>query len=216
MASRSSPGLTSYLIDYLLPQTCYGCGQEGQWLCARCRDRLVFRRHCPLALDGIERVIAPFDYHDATVKELIHDFKYEGIFGALDALLQEWFKAFPQPPEQNGVIVPIPMHWRRKLARGYNQTEIIARRIGRAWHLAVASDLLGRTRYTRPQVKTFSRDERDQNLSGSFRTSTGSLKGRTVYLVDDVITTGATVRAASAALRPLRPSSIYVLALARD
>jgi len=216
MASSSSPGLTSYLIDYFLPRTCYGCGKEGQWLCPACKKGLIVRRYCPLKLEGITRVIVPFDYHNTLVKDLIHDFKYEGIFGALESLLEIWLDNFFHSPVDNGLIVPVPMHWRRKLARGYNQTEIIAKRIARAWHQPLASNLLCRSRYTPSQVKTHSRQERDLNLAGSFWAKEGSLAGRTVYLVDDVITTGATVRAAAKALHRLRPDQIWILALARD
>ncbi len=111
-------------------------------------------------------------------------------------------------------MVPVPLHWRRQMARGYNQAERIARplakRLGRPLITA-----LRRTRATPPQA-LLERPHRRANLRGAFRGRRSSaIRGRRVLLVDDVATTGATLHHASAALRRAGAASVMALAVAR-
>ena len=111
-------------------------------------------------------------------------------------------------------IVPVPLHWRRQMTRGYNQAERIARplakRIGRPLVTA-----LRRTRATPPQAR-LERSRRQANLRRAFRCRRPSeVRGRSVLLVDDVTTTGATLEAAATALRRAGAASVVALAAAR-
>jgi ComF family protein len=97
-------------------------------------------------------------------------------------------------------VVPVPLHWRRRLWRGYNQSAAIARGIGSRLNLACHTWQLWQTRATRPQKSISCPTRRRENVKGAFAAS-AALKGRRVLLVDDVMTTGATAAEAARALR---------------
>jgi predicted amidophosphoribosyltransferase len=100
------------------------------------------------------------------------------------------------------MLVPVPLHRSRHRQRGYNQAEILAELLGRHWGWPVRSDLLVRTRATDQQAKLDDPRDRARNLRGAFRSVCGPGPGEpdTIFLVDDLITSGATVLAASGAL----------------
>lgn len=216
MAYRPKTKLTSYLADYIFPRRCYFCARADEWLCQECLDNLLTLPVLKQSIEGISEGYAPFDYHNPGIAQLIHDFKYEGVTEAANILLDKWLEGLPISPWGEGLIVPIPIHFRRRLARGYNQSERIAATIAKGWSLPLATNLLSRTKYHRSQVNTQSKEQRMENLKDNFKAKSGTLSGRTVYLVDDVITTGATLQFAAQALKPLKPKSIIALALAQD
>jgi ComF family protein len=115
------------------------------------------------------------------------------------------------------LIAPAPLHWLRLMKRRYNQSAELARSIGRAAGRPVAADLLTRTRATRPQ-EGMDRDARAANQAGAFavtRRWRARLPGRSVLLVDDVLTSGATLSACADCLRAGGAARVDVLALAR-
>ena len=139
-----------------------------------------------------------FYYRDESpYKNLIHLFKYKGR-GKLGAYLGE---LLGEKLLQSGIyddvdiIIPVPLHPFKKWKRGYNQAEIIARKVAEVLRKPVEVSLLTRRRYTRTQTKKDAL-QREKNVSAAFRLGSGyMLKGRHVLLVDDVLTTGATLRA---------------------
>ena len=157
----------------------------------------------------LEGVVSLFYYsRDNDYKELLHAVKYSGNLAMgrwLGRILGEKMReaAYPLPD----VIVPVPLHWRRKWKRGYNQAEVIARGIseGLSGDIPVLTDILRRVRYSTSQTR-MSVGSKWENVSGSFVlidniTAAERLSGRHVLLVDDVLTTGATVEACWDALR---------------
>ena len=157
----------------------------------------------------LEGVVSLFYYsRDNDYKELLHAVKYGGNVATgrwLGRMLGEKMReaAYPLPD----VIVPVPLHWRRQWKRGYNQAEVIARGIseGLSGDIPVLTDILRRVRYSTSQTR-MSVGSKWENVSGSFVlidniTAAERLSGRHVLLVDDVLTTGATVEACWDALR---------------
>ena len=112
-------------------------------------------------------------------------------------------------------LVPVPLHWRRRWRRGFNQAEMLARGVGRRHGLPVRPRRLVRVRATPPQQGDA--DARRRNVRDAFavrRTGNGSV-GRRLLLVDDVFTTGATANACAAALLTAGAGAVGVLTLAR-
>jgi predicted amidophosphoribosyltransferase len=115
------------------------------------------------------------------------------------------------------LIAPVPLHWRRLMRRRYNQSAELARALGRRAGKPVVADLLLRTRATVPQ-ETMTRDQRHANQSGAIAvraSRAGALDGRCVLLIDDVLTSGATLSACAEACRAAGAARVNVLVVAR-
>ncbi len=129
-----------------------------------------------------------------------------------------WMAAAAKPIlEPDMLIVPIPLHWLRLLRRRYNQAALLANRLGKTLLLQVAPDALIRNKSTQVQ-DSMTRDDRFRNVSGAFapHPKRGALlKGRSVLLVDDVMTSGATFAAATETCHAAGASRVSVLSLAR-
>jgi ComF family protein len=112
-------------------------------------------------------------------------------------------------------LVPVPLHRRREKKRGFNQSLVLARALAKAWHLEVAPRALRRTRFTQSQAK-LGATERWQNVEGAFAPARGlHLEAPAVLLIDDVLTTGATMNACAAALKSAGVRKVIGIALAK-
>ena len=119
------------------------------------------------------------------------------------------------PAEDYDLVIPVPLHLTRLRWRGFNQSLILARAIGRRLNTSVDPWLLSRTRPTRPQTQ-LSREDRRANVQGAFRVNTSALvKGKRLLLVDDVYTSGATVEECARTLYQNEARSVDVFTLAR-
>ena len=154
-----------------------------------------------------------FGSYDGALQQLIQLFKYgkiETLAGPLSKLL---LRAAPLN-EQFDAIIPMPLHWRKRWQRGFNQTELLARPVAKRYGLRL-SKALGRTRYTQPQAG-LTDTERRKNLKGSFVVRRpDEVRGRRILLIDDVFTTGATLRSATKILKEAGATRVTALTLAR-
>lgn len=173
----------------LAPCRCAGCGDSGSALC----------EGCTVAIESTAQPIlvgarAAFAYGDE-VRAVLHEGKFRDGRSALRALA--WLGAARLSPPAGAVVVPVPLSARRLAERGYNQAELVARAFA-GFHRLPVRGLLRRTRDTAPQTSR-DRPARQANVAGAFSATAGSV-GATAWLVDDVLTTGATTAAARDAL----------------
>jgi ComF family protein len=167
---------------------------------------------CRLGAAGFDAAYA-FGFYDAELRELIHLFKYNRV-RTLDRPLGRLL-AMALPRERSfDLIVPMPLHWRRRWERGFNQSELLARQIARRVHVPV-KNVVRRKRATAAQAG-LTNAKRRANVAGAFVVSSkNSVQGARVLLIDDVMTTGATARACALALKRAGASHVTFLALAR-
>jgi ComF family protein len=219
-------------LDLLLPASCLLCGGRGDaaGLCAGCRADLPRLENpcprCALPLPAASiacgeclgkpppwsRCIAPLLYRPP-VSALVAALKYRGRLGAghlLTTLLAEQLR---NEEAHADLLLPVPLHWRRRLRRGFNQAELIADQLGRELALPVAMRLLRRDRATAAQ-QSLDATSRRRNLRRAF-TLRGEVVGLHVALIDDVVTTGATAAELSRLLLSAGAASVQVWSLAR-
>ncbi len=142
--------------------------------------------------------------YEGKLKDLIGAFKYEGdrlLAADLACIMSNgWSILAEHMPASNLLIVPVPLHWRRKQSRGFNQAELVGRQLAKAVSVPLSVKAMKRTKNTRPQQE-LGRAERLTNLQGAFTAEPAIVAGKTIVLVDDVSTSGATlVECAKAAL----------------
>ena len=206
-------------LPRIVPPFCDVCGEpydgaiSGAFRCANCTD---LNLRFDFAVSAYRA--------DGLVRELVHRFKYNrqqhlsGVLGALlaDVLQDPRLSPQPGPP---AVLVPVPLHHARRREREFNQAWELCRELSKRTHIP-ALDVLRRVRPTTTQA-SLTRNQRIENLRGAFRVRdrvlrNGELKGKTILLVDDVLTTGST---ASECARTLRRDAgvekIVVITVAR-
>jgi ComF family protein len=170
---------------------------------------------CALCRRGITAFRAAYTYgaYEERLRTLIHLFKYSGM-RPLAKPLSTWLaRALPRDSAFDA-LVPVPLHWWKFLRRGFNQSALLAAGVSRITGLPVWR-ALSRVRATKQQA-TVTRGRRRANVRGAFRVRLPDrVAGRRLVLIDDVLTTGATVNEAATALRRAGAASVAVLTLAR-
>ena len=182
---------------------------------------------CRLGIAGFDGVYSYGSYEGA-LRTLIHLFKYEKVHTLARPLGDMLARSLPRE-ERFDVVVPMPLHWRRRWERGFNQSELLAKVIARRWNVPVAG-AARRVKATAPQAG-LTNSKRRKNMSGAFAPSRPllhrdlggrfvfgkkfSLKGARVLLVDDVLTTGATAAACARALKRAGAKHVTLAAVAR-
>jgi len=113
-------------------------------------------------------------------------------------------------------LVPVPLHQKRVRERGYNQSSLLAKELGKLTSLPVVDDCLIRQRHAPPQARTSTVDERRSNVANAFTCRDHRLRDKQVLLIDDVSTSGATLDACAVALKAAGATAVWGLALARE
>lgn len=150
------------------------------------------------------------------MRQAIHQLKYRNIralAAPLVQLLNDYLMTNPMPGE---VLVPVPLHRKRLRERGYNQSSLLARELGKLTNLPVVDNCLIRQRFALPQARTSTVKERQSNVAEAFICCDHRLRGKQVLLIDDVATSGATLDACAAALKAAGVPSVWGLVLARE
>jgi ComF family protein len=140
----------------------------------------------------------------ASATEIVHALKYDGWAATCDGMAERMARlSWPDDVLlERSLLVPVPLAAARRRERGYNQSEILARALGARWRVRVDGEALERTRETQSQTRLTPGD-RLRNVAGAFRAAqraTAGLRGAHVVLVDDVVTTAATLNSCAAAL----------------
>jgi ComF family protein len=228
-------------LDAALPPLCPSCGDAvggGSGLCANCWSKLS-----PIARPFCERLGVPFAYdpgpgilsmqaiadppayararaavrYDEIARALVHALKYSDRLDLAPVMGRWMARAGSELFGQADVIVPVPLHWRRLWARRFNQSAELAKVVAGIAGLPVVHGVLNRVKPT-PQQVGLSKSERAANVQGAFKVSADGkedVAGRRVILVDDVLTSGATVDACARALLRGTAAEVSVLVFAR-
>jgi ComF family protein len=228
------------VLDLALPPLCPACREpvEDQALCATCWSKLSFiaRPYCerlgiPFAYDpgpgllSMQAIADPPAYHraraavryDDIARALVHAYKYGDRLDLAPTLGRWTASAGRELLAEADALVPVPLHWRRLWARRFNQSASLAQAVSAVSDVPVLHGALKRSKSTLHQVG-LSQAERAVNVQGAFRVppeGKGEIAGRRLVLVDDVLTSGATVDACTRALLRAGAANVDVLVFAR-
>jgi len=240
-AARHALAATSRLVlDIALPTLCVSCREpvHGEGVCAACWAGLSFiappfcpRLGIPFVYDpgpellSMEAIANPPAYqraraavrYDDVARTLVHALKYQDRTDLAPAMGRWMARAGKELLDEADVLGPVPLHWRRGWSRRYNQSGALARVISNQSGVRVAAESLRRVRATEQQIG-LSRAQRASNVQGAFKVAAdriAEIQGRRAILVDDVLTTGATVDACARALLRAKAAQVDVLTFAR-
>src|SRR6266566_10174456 len=228
------------VLDIALPTLCVACREpvDGEGVCAECWAKLSFIAppFCPRlgipfvyapgpGLLSMEAIADPPAYqraraavrYDDVARTLVHALKYQDRTDLAPAMGRWMARAGHELLKEADALIPVPLHWRRGWSRRYNQSGALARSIERQSGVKVLSEALRRVRPTQQQIG-LSRPQRASNVQGAFKVAadrTADIQGRRIVLVDDVLTSGATVDACARALLRAKAAQVDVLVFAR-
>jgi len=182
--------------DRLVCRSCWNLGEgPPEPFCLTCRRFLVGSLTCTCPPPPI--VVFSVGPYDGPLKKILHDLKFAGLRPLAVTIGQKLAKRLQAGRAELGLdlIVPVPLHDSRLWKRGFNQAGEIAYGIGRVLNLPIEPDILYMTRKTHQQAK-LAADEREANIRGAYGVNDpgGRLAGRAILVVDDITTTGATLR----------------------
>lgn len=232
--------LIPIISNIILPPRCGLCGgavQTNHALCGTCWEQLVIINppQCGICAEPLpqniedgqicaaciatppnyDQHLTMFDYH-SSVRKLITRYKfYNGLY--LRPLMLQWMLQKISPlADDIDMVIPVPLHWRRIIKRTYHHTALLAKPIAKDIGAEYAPNLLKRVKHTPPQVG-LTRKRRQKNMIGAFKTPKPNLlKNQTILLIDDVMTTGATIESCSKILRKAGADRVIILTLAKN
>ena len=229
----SRPGWEGGILDIIFPPRCSSCRRFGNWVCDDCWQRIgliatpiCYRcnrlstgwKICANCREssGLKRLIVSGYWQDPS-KQLIYGLKYhrarpvaERLGELLSQTVTPWCK------DEDLVIVPVPLHRRRLWDRGFNQAELLARVVSQYLDKPLAQPLI-RRRWTKPQFGLTKLARRD-NIASAFAVRNSQLSliiGKKILLIDDLVTTGATINECAKVLRQNGAREIWGAVLAK-
>lgn len=203
------------ILNLLFPDRCAGCGHIGALICPACRAALAPYPQKPHGLPASLDLTHIAFIFEGTLRTIVHEFKYRPLRRLaipLGTLLAASLRSTMPPID---TILPIPLHAERLAQRGFNQAEALAAEVARQTKLPLLTNRLQRIRATEQQAHLTAR-ERRTNMHQAFCWHGPAKPPRRILLIDDVITTGATMGACAETLRAAGAEAIYGLALARS
>ncbi|MFC1632633.1 ComF family protein [Patescibacteria group bacterium] len=221
--------LEHYCLDFIFPKECLACGIEGRSLCQACLKalpRLNIQR-CPTCLKNtggqtcphcrkqtrLDSAYSLLDYSHPFVRKLCNALKHEGVVELASLFSNDLAQLLHEQKIFVDTVIPIPLSPQRLRERGYNQASLIAKPLAHLLCADLAEDILLRTRNTKPQ-QNLKKSERLTNLKGALSVAR-KVTNKNILLVDDVLTSGATLSYAANLLHNNGAKNIYGLSLAR-
>lgn len=229
--------LGKYILDLIFPKKCLNCKKEGIFFCEDCFSLIDINPFQYCLCDHPQKIITPgqcqkctkkslngiysaTDFENSQVKKLIYNFKYQSQLKELAYplsllilmhlyLIKKYF-----PP--NSLLVPIPLFLKKKKRRGFNQAEEIGKIISEKIKIPLIIDNLIRIKNTLPQAK-LNKKQRQENIKNAFAVKNKkAFRGKIVFLLDDVYTTGATMQECAKILKKSGAREVWGLTVARE
>lgn len=230
--------MLNFLKEIFLPKFCYQCYRPGAYLCLNCFNKLslVKTDFCPYCkkpspfgithfycqkkwgIDGLKSIFFYNDLFKKMIKDIKYRFAKEVLVEILNFLPQSKIEEFFiwRKLISSALIIAVPLHPLREKWRGFNQAEIIASYFSALLGFPFEKELVIRIKKTKPQAETKDQKERVQNIAGAFslKKRFKNLKNKKIIIVDDIWTTGATIREITKLLKKNNAEKVYAITLA--
>lgn len=230
-----------WLLDLVFPIRCIGCGQFNLYLCQKCLNQIPLKQsfECIGCKQGVslgqtcylcrketylDQLLVTADFKNTLVKRTIKTFKFKFVAELsipLSILMKKYIRQLQKRNgfnifSNNPILIPVPIHKFRKNWRGFNQSELLAKSLSNFFQMKYLPDILVRTKNTIPQADIEERTERLENIKSVFAClSPTKISGRSILLIDDVCTTGATLNECAKILKHNGAKNIMALVVAR-
>ena len=220
------------MIDFVYPPRCAACGKWGERWCSACQQKVkVISTNdlCPLCgipqsgeelcaecttYQPVYTALRSWGNYEGALRTAIYRLKYHSDIGLSENLARPLAGLLRDLNWQIDLVTAVPLSSKRKRERGYNQAALLARWIGLSEGLPFQPNLIHRSRDTSSQVGLHAHQRR-QNVADAFNAISSQAVGRSILVIDDVTTTGATMQACAVALSTAGARQIYGLTLAR-
>lgn len=230
--------IRNFILDLLFPIECLGCGKEKTYLCPDCLGSIYLEEKlvCPHCfkpsfqglvcqkckyksyLDGL---FFACSYQNKLIEKAIKAFKYrpfvKSLVEPLSLLLIKKLQSslYHLSLLKDSLIIPIPLHKRKLIQRGFNQAELIAQELRKVFSLNIGNDILKRKRNTKAQAD-LKGEKRKENIKDAFKISNKEkINGKRIILIDDVATTGATLEEAAKILKLAGAKEVFGFVIAK-
>lgn len=230
--------LLSSSLDLVLPKYCVHCRKLGHYLCPDCYQQITFlKKHpCPVcnrpAIDGLTHpgCLTPWAINGITcatkyrgpIRSLVRQLKYpppsQQVFEEIELILQRYFTNQETYLPETSLLTPIPLHPSKRRNRGFNQAALISKTLAELWDRPRQEKILLRHKRGQDQVR-LPRAKRLTNVRQLYSLNPSQkdlVRNRTIVLIDDVVTTGATLRYCAQILKRNGAQEVYGIAFARD
>ncbi len=202
------------IINILLPKTCVACGKEGKYICEKCS---LFLSEAPTVFmaGGLEELVSAWEY-EGVIRDVIFKIKYDGMFDVIDELVGKAFEIREPYVPEDTIITFVPMFKKKEKRRGFNQAELIAKKVGEITGREVFP-LIEKIKDT-PSQTELDKEERLINVKDSFalfRPGLNKSLAENVLLIDDVWTSGATMGECCKILKKSGVKKVWGFTLAR-
>ena len=222
------------VLEVIFPSRCVGCGTYGSFLCQSCQAELPRARppRCPICWQPQRQGVPCSRCHEerpafqgarslylyeGAAREAVHALKYNYLSALAQPMAQLMARYVEEEEDiEADLLVAVPLYARRQRLRGYNQSALLARELSRLCGLPLAGRGLARRRNTPPQARSVDAEARKRNVADAFIADRRRVEGKRVLLIDDVMTTGATLDACARALRQAGAASVWAVTFARE
>lgn len=235
--------MLDFIVSLLYPKKCVGCRARGSLICAQCFAKISYldNQYCGIcqkgSVDGmvhikcktphsINGILSAVTYK-GIVRKLLYQFKYSPHLTSLSPVLsrimyegliqnESFMRLFEA--EKNLWITCVPITQKRERSRGYNQSELLAKDLARMFEAPFVSGLLARVKETQPQFE-LTKEQRRENMKNAFKLNPkfrSLIKGKSVVVVDDITTTGSTLKECGKVLKSAGASKVVGVTLAHE
>lgn len=207
----------NFLLNFIFPTSCLICQKEGDQLCSSCEKNLIVSPKKKILKPNLP-VFSISSYHNDQIKKLIAVYKFHSqpeLAKPLGRLVKKAIDSSPELTaifqEQRSILIPVPLSIKRLRQRGYNQSDLLAQEIASYTGQKIWNYLKKENRPPQSEQKA---GNRDTNIIGAFSWHGENLSQKTVIIIDDVTTTGATLKEVARTLSPQKPQRIFGFTIA--